>query len=221
MKTINRMVLLLATLFAAIGCSDDDKELVMYSLRFEPNSITLGIGKSYRLVPISDPFYDDVQYEWKSVDERVATVDQSGVVTGVSAGSTEVRAFYGDNRLARCLVSVVESTSSLPDPTAALSKGPSVMLLPRNTMSLEVTGSFSKSERRWKLYSLCAKTAAAARSSRAVRIGFFISVNRFYLFRISVFGGRHRLRTERLRRRERCGPDSGGGRFCRNAACLP
>ena len=119
MKTINRMVLLLATLFAAIGCSDDDKELVMYSLRFEPNSITLGIGKSYRLVPISDPFYDDVQYEWKSVDERVATVDQSGVVTGVSAGSTEVRAFYGDNRLARCLVSVVESTSSLPDPTAA------------------------------------------------------------------------------------------------------
>ena len=56
MKTINRMVLLLATLFAAIGCSDDDKELVMYSLRFEPNSITLGIGKSYRLVPISDPF---------------------------------------------------------------------------------------------------------------------------------------------------------------------
>ena len=85
MKTINRMVLLLATLFAAIGCSDDDKELVMYSLRFEPNSITLGIGKSYRLVPISDPFYDDVQYEWKSVDERVATVDQSGVVTGVSA----------------------------------------------------------------------------------------------------------------------------------------
>ena len=52
MKTINRMVLLLATLFAAIGCSDDDKELVMYSLRFEPNSITLGIGKSYRLVPI-------------------------------------------------------------------------------------------------------------------------------------------------------------------------
>ena len=108
MKTINRMVLLLATLFAAIGCSDDDKELVMYSLRFEPNSITLGIGKSYRLVPISDPFYDDVQYEWKSVDERVATVDQSGVVTGVSAGSTEVRAFYGDNRLARCLVSVVE-----------------------------------------------------------------------------------------------------------------
>ena len=78
---------------------------------------------------------------------------------------------------------------------------PSVMLLPRNTMSLEVTGSFSKSERRWKLYSLCAKTAAAAKSSRAVRIVFFISVNRFYLFRISVFGGRHRLRTERLRRR--------------------
>ena len=129
MKTINRMVLLLATLFAAIGCSDDDKELVMYSLRFEPNSITLGIGKSYRLVPISDPFYDDVQYEWKSVDERVATVDQSGVVTGVSAGSTEVRAFYGDNRLARCLVSVVESTSSLPDPTAALSKGLSQQMI--------------------------------------------------------------------------------------------
>ena len=129
MKTINRMVLLLATLFAAIGCSDDDKELVMYSLRFEPNSITLGIGKSYRLVPISDPFYDDVQYEWKSVDERVATVDQSGVVTGVSAGSTEVRAFYGDNRLARCLVSVVESTSSLPDPTAALSEGLSQQMI--------------------------------------------------------------------------------------------
>ena len=80
-------------------------------------------------MPISDPFYDDVQYEWKSVDERVATVDQSGVVTGVSAGSTEVRAFYGDNRLARCLVSVVESTSSLPDPTAALSEGLSQQMI--------------------------------------------------------------------------------------------
>ena len=122
MKTINRIVLLLATLFAAVGCSDD-KELVMYSLRFEPNSITLGVGKTYRLTPISDPAYDGVQYEWKSVDEKVATVDRTGLVTGVGAGSTEVRAFYGDNRLARCLVSVVESVSSLPDPTAALSAG--------------------------------------------------------------------------------------------------
>ena len=50
-------------------------------------------------------------------------------MTGVSAGSTEVRAFYGDNRLARCLVSVVESTSSLPDPTAALSEGLSQQMI--------------------------------------------------------------------------------------------
>ena len=89
MKTINRMVLLLATLFAAIGCSDDDKELVMYSLRFEPNSITLGIGKSYRLVPISDPFYDDVHV----AAERFQCVMDCD--PGVKVAPTAVE-FYGD-----------------------------------------------------------------------------------------------------------------------------
>lgn len=122
MKKINRIVWLLAALFAALGCSDD-KELTMYSLRFDPDAITLAIGATRQLVPISDPVYEHVQYEWKSLDERVATVDAAGVVTGVGAGSTEVRAFYGDNRLARCLVSVVERASSLPDPTAALAGG--------------------------------------------------------------------------------------------------
>lgn len=122
MKTFKSFVLLLTTLCAAVGCSDD-KELTMYSLRFDPDGIVLAVGASQRLVPISDPVYDDVQYEWKSVDERIATVDATGMVTGVSAGSTEVRAFYGDNRLARCLVSVVEKSSSLPDPTTALAGG--------------------------------------------------------------------------------------------------
>ena len=120
MKTINRIFLLLATFCAAVACSDDDTELTIYSLKFEPGSINLGVGESRRLVPISDPPVDGIQYEWKSVDERIATVDAAGLVTGVSAGSTEIRAFYGDNRMARCLVSVVENTSSLPDPTPAL-----------------------------------------------------------------------------------------------------
>ena len=120
MKTINRIFLLLATFCAAVACSDDDTELTIYSLKFEPGSINLGVGESRRLVPISDPPVDGIQYEWKSVDERIATVDAAGLVTGVSAGSTEIRAFYGDNRMARCLVSAVENTSSLPDPTPAL-----------------------------------------------------------------------------------------------------
>lgn len=115
----NLFFTLLALLFV-VGCSPKEEVIVINSLKLEPANVTLEIGASQQLRPISDPYYDNLEFNWDSADEAIATVDDFGVVTAVGAGVVQIRCHYGSNRLARCTVQVVESGSSMGDPSLSL-----------------------------------------------------------------------------------------------------
>lgn len=55
------------------------------------SNLTLTVGGLEQLICTFDPWYSEVtDVTWRSSDDMIATVDQNGVVTGVSAGSCEI-----------------------------------------------------------------------------------------------------------------------------------
>ncbi len=65
----------------------------------------------YGFVPTPDNF------SFESADENIVTVDESGNLTGVSAGETTISILYGDKVLGTQKVTVEEDTSSEPSET--------------------------------------------------------------------------------------------------------
>ena len=108
MKNIFRIFVLLFALAFASCSTSDEGSVVLYSLRLEPKSGVVEIGKTLQLTAISDPVYTDLVYSWSSVDTSVATVDDYGVVTGVGAGATQILCKYGTERIARATIQVVD-----------------------------------------------------------------------------------------------------------------
>ena len=56
----------------------------------------LAVGQSLTLDAFIQPFGLEVTMAWASADETIATVDENGVVTGISAGTTTVRLAVSD-----------------------------------------------------------------------------------------------------------------------------
>ena len=75
-------------------------------------NVEVRINEEKSLNVTIDPieFYDLIT--WTSSDERIATVDNKGRVTGISSGKTTIKAIYGDKE-AICDVKVVIPVSSL------------------------------------------------------------------------------------------------------------
>lgn len=59
-------------------------------LSFESEEITIGVGGSAALVPLSSPSEYTEGLTWTSSDETVATVDRDGTVTGLGEGETTI-----------------------------------------------------------------------------------------------------------------------------------
>ena len=79
------------------------------NLAITTSFIEIGETETVTLEAFVQPFGLDVAMTWTSADEAIATVDENGVVTGVSAGTTTVTvsAFDGVNTLtAECTVIV-------------------------------------------------------------------------------------------------------------------
>ena len=108
MKNIFRIFVLVFALTFASCSTSDEGGVVLYSLRLEPKSAVVEIGKTLQLTAISDPVYTDLVYDWSSVDQSVATVNDYGVVTGVGACATQIVCKYGTERIARATIQVVE-----------------------------------------------------------------------------------------------------------------
>ena len=72
------------------------------------NSVAMTIGQKVKIIATFRPedasLYTDLT--WKSFDERIATVDRSGMIKAVSAGSTPVSATAGNGRMAFVQVTV-------------------------------------------------------------------------------------------------------------------
>lgn len=68
----------------------------------------IGVGVSYQLEVISDPVSAQYTLTWESKNNSVATVDENGVVTGISAGTCEITATSDNGIQASCIVTIVE-----------------------------------------------------------------------------------------------------------------
>ncbi len=93
------------------------------ALRLSDNNINGTVGATYQLACTVEPTGTGVlhlgrasirDYYWESDDESVATIDQSGLVTFVGAGSTKVRAVsYDGGVTGECIVSTEGDRSAL------------------------------------------------------------------------------------------------------------
>ena len=68
----------------------------------------IGVGVTYQLAAISEPSYAQYSLTWESKDTSVATVDENGVVKGISAGTCEIVATSDKGIQASCIVTIVE-----------------------------------------------------------------------------------------------------------------
>lgn len=82
-----------------------DKPITVESITLNESGIELIEGQSFSLIATINP--DDATYSviWRSSSSSVATVNEEGVVTAVSAGETEITATAGD-KSATCTVVV-------------------------------------------------------------------------------------------------------------------
>lgn len=85
--------------------------------------------------PVASTEEHPINYIWESSDENVATVDENGVVTGVSEGECEITATLEQNPEKKTSVSITVSEES----TLAWARTPPLALSAYETAVLEVT----------------------------------------------------------------------------------
>jgi hypothetical protein len=84
MKKIALFLLAVVTLFTA--CNGP---VANVSITVKPATMQLKVGETKRISVSVEPA-TEVEFEWKSLNESVATVDNKGIVTGVAVGETTI-----------------------------------------------------------------------------------------------------------------------------------
>ncbi len=90
-------ILVASVSFLAVGCSKDNSDSggggnseTSYTLDLTPDSLALTVGETGTLSALLTPADDSESFDWRSKDESIAAVDNSGVVTAISPGTTVV-----------------------------------------------------------------------------------------------------------------------------------
>ena len=84
----------------------EKKEVPVTGIVLEQSSLLLPVGNTYALTAHVQPSNaTDQNIKWISINEGVATVDQTGKVTAVTAGTADIRALLA-GKLANCTVQV-------------------------------------------------------------------------------------------------------------------
>ncbi len=104
----------LAVMFGTVSCDDDDDNsnggVAVSAVEVSPKTITIKVGETTTLSVNVTPSEADKTVTWSTSDEKVATVDNAGKVTGVAEGSAKVTATTKDgNKTASCDVTVSNS----------------------------------------------------------------------------------------------------------------
>lgn len=159
MKKFFQILTVVALVACCYGCETPVPDPVKVdSVTLNESSITLNVGESYSLVATVLPTdAENKSVKWESSAASVATVDNNGKVTAITAGSTTITAKTEDgNKTASCTVIVneqivvIESTSvTLNKTTLTLTEGESETLIatvnPSNATNKDVTWSSDNS----------------------------------------------------------------------------
>jgi len=100
-------------LVLTFSCKKDKKELKIVASKIivNPSSIDLKAGGDSATVhayflPKNIPL-EDTQVRWVVEDEKIAMVDDNGIITSVGAGTTNVTAISDNNLKSTCIVNVL------------------------------------------------------------------------------------------------------------------
>ena len=91
---------------AATGCRDsgltsDDGPQVSENVRVSPANASVEVGRSVKLAATftaEDGSVDSAGFSWFTPDANIATVDQSGMITGVAPGQVAIAAITADRK---------------------------------------------------------------------------------------------------------------------------
>jgi uncharacterized protein YjdB len=96
---------------AITGCGgSDNKPFAPINISFDRTNAGVPVGESFQLSPAIWPRHlnTDRNVTWSSDAPSIASVDENGVVVGISPGRANVRATTSGGLAATCRVSVVE-----------------------------------------------------------------------------------------------------------------
>ena len=103
-----------------VGDNDDDSSLEPTSIRFSSSAVGLSVGESRQLTPTVLPANAKYTLTWSINDTSVATISQSGLLVGKSAGAADlkVKAQNGVYAVLRVVVSEPTPTSVSVSPSS-------------------------------------------------------------------------------------------------------
>lgn len=107
MKRIIIFLTVLSVVFS--GCKKDpiDKTVEVTSVKLDKTNVTLTIGESVKLTATVSPSNaTDKSVTWSSSDQETASVDQTGNVTALKAGTATVTVTAGKKITASCQITV-------------------------------------------------------------------------------------------------------------------
>lgn len=112
--------------FAEAVSKNQEKPIPITDINFEKETLTLVEGETTQLIPIITPTNaTDKNVIWKSKNENVASVNQSGQVTAISPGKAEISVSIPDGKVvATILITVnrLEQEFSIPEGYKELEK---------------------------------------------------------------------------------------------------
>lgn len=97
-------------------CDVSVKYRVPTDIKLSSSTLYVPIGQNKTLTYSVTPSNARYSVTWKSEDESVATVSQSGVVTGIKEGTTYIKVTTDNGKYARCQVTVPPNPSSISLP---------------------------------------------------------------------------------------------------------
>ncbi len=105
------------------------------SISLSQTSMTLDIGESWKLTAALKPAEADAsKITWSSADKSIATVDNTGKVTGIKAGTTKITAQTDNGKKAICTVTVS------PAAVEKITVSPvEISLKPKDTQTLKIS----------------------------------------------------------------------------------
>lgn len=118
---MKRILILLSVLCAlCVSCSEKETLVPVTGLEIEQETINIEVGQSIRLDAVITPLdASDKSVVWLSEKNKIVTVDQDGVITGVKAGMARIGVITADEKyydLCNVVVEDVYGEDEIPDP---------------------------------------------------------------------------------------------------------
>ncbi|MBR3660734.1 MAG: Ig-like domain-containing protein [Bacilli bacterium] len=114
--------------------NDDIEEESKSQLVISKDTLSLEVGQSYRLEAVySLASSKELDLNWESNNENVATVNDEGLVTGMSEGTAEITVFYKKYKQT-CVVTITPNENS----ATGISLGDDITLKLNDSMLLQV-----------------------------------------------------------------------------------